>query len=214
MALLASTIIDSLRQTLIDPAPGATWDDARYLALINEAERAIIAVRPDAYPVRGTLALAAGTKQTLPAGGLCLMDVYANTASGRRATLVNRELQDAAAVFFPAATPEKDVQHYMPDARDPTRFDVVPPNDGTGSVEILYGAVPVPIANVSSAINLPDTFERPIIAFVLSRCYREKTPTQNLAAAEVWDAEWQRAVGLGSQSQAAVAPRAAAGKGG
>lgn len=207
MAILASSIITNLRSVLKDPSPGATWSDATLLARINEAERAIVALKHEAYPVRSGLSLVAGTKQSLPAGGVALMEVYENTVSGRRVTLTDRALQDAAATFFPAATPETDVQHYMKDDRDPTRFDVVPPNDGNGSVQALYGAVPTPIASVGSNINLPDFYEAAIKAFVLSICLGEQTDRQDLNRAAACGNEWKQMLGISSQSQAAVSPK-------
>jgi hypothetical protein len=210
MAILASAIITSLRGTLLDPSPGVTWDDARLLALLNEGERAIVAVKHEAYPVRAALTLAAGTKQALPAAGVALMEVYANTVSGRRVTITNRELQDAAATFFPAATQEVDVQHYMKDDRDPTRFDVVPPNDGTGSVEILYGAVPTAIASVGSNINVLDIYEQALKAFVLSQCYAENTERNDTAKSGYYATEFKNLLGISSQSQVAVSPKVGA----
>lgn len=207
MAILASAIITSLRSILLDPSPGVTWNDARLLALLNEGERAIVGVKHEAYPVRSGLSLVAGTKQSLPADGVALMEVYENTVSGRRVTLTDRALQDAAATFFPAATPETDVQHYMKDDRDPTRFDVVPPNDGNGSVQALYGAVPTPIASTGANINLPDFYEAALKAFVLSQCYAENTDRQDTAKATMYGNEWKQLLGISSQSQVAVSPK-------
>ena len=207
MAILASAIISSLRIDLADPSPGATWLDALLLERINEAERAIVAVKRDAYPVRGTVALVAGTKQALPAVGIAVMEAYENTVSGRRCTLANRELVDAGSPFFPAATQEVDAQHYMKDDRDPTRFDVIPPNDGTGSLQMLYGAIPTALTATSDAINVLDLYEQCIKDFVLSKCYAQKTATQDYAKAAAHDQAWKMMLGISSGSQVAVSPK-------
>lgn len=207
MAILASAIITSLRSILLDPSPGVTWTDARLLALLNEGERAIVLVKHEAYPVRAAIALVAGTKQTITAGGVGLIEVYANTVSKRRVTLVNRELQDAAEMYWPAATPEADVQHYTFDPRDPTRFDVVPPNDATGSVDALIGMTPTAIASTASAINLLDIYEQPLKAFVLSQAYAENTERRDLVKADYYDKTWKALVGMKSASQVATPPQ-------
>ena len=175
--------------------------------MINTQERAIVALKLNAYPVRGALSLAAGTKQTLPAAGTCLIEVYANTVSGRRVTLVNRELQDAAAIYFPAATPEVDAQHYTYDSRDPTHFDVVPPNSGTGSIDALYGAVPTPIAAVGNAINLADYYETPIIHGVLEQAYAENTERKDMVKSAFYGDSWKKLIGAGTASTIANAPQ-------
>lgn len=205
--ILASAIITSVRRVLLDPTPGVTWADADLLAMLNEGERAICAIKREANPVRGAVTLAAGTKQTLPTGGIAVMEAYENTVSGRRCTLANRELVDAAAPFFPAATQEVDAEHYMKDDRDPTRFDVIPPNDGTGSLQMLYGAVPTALTLTSSAINLLDIYEHALKAFILSQAYAENTDRQDLTKATQYENDWKAMVGISSGSQVAVSPK-------
>lgn len=196
MALLASTLISAARAILLDPSPGVTWLDARLLYLLNAAERATCLVKFDAYPVRGPVPLAAGTKQTLPTGATGLIDVYGNTVSGRSITKTNRDLQTVVDTYFPAATPEVDAKHYTYDVRDPTHFEVVPPNDGTGSLDVLYGMTPTAIATTGSAINLPDTYESALIAHLLSDAYAENTDRQDLVKSEKYLSQWKVLVGL------------------
>lgn len=210
MAILASAIIASVRRILLDPVPGVTWVDAALLAMMNEGERAFVNVKREIFPLRTAVALVAGTKQTLPAGGVALIECYDNVVSGRRCTLVHRELMDSAARFFPIATPEIDAQHYLKDDRDPTRFDVVPPNIGTGSLNILYGAVPSPIAAVTNNINLSDIYEGALIAFVLAKAYAENTTRTDLAKSGAHTQEWKGLLGMGTQSQVAVSPKVGA----
>lgn len=208
--ILASAIITSVRRILLDPTPGVTWTDANLLAMINEGERAFVNVKREIYPLRAAITLVAGTKQTLPTGGVAFMEAYDNAVSGRRCTLVNRELMDAAARFFPIATQTVDAEHYMKDDRDPTRFDVVPPNSGTGSLNILYGAVPTAIAAVGSVINLADVYEGALIAFVLAKAYAENTTRQDLTKSGAYTQEWKSLLGMGTQSQVAVSPKVGA----
>lgn len=207
MAILASSIITSVRRVLLDPSPGVTWLDANLLALINEAERAICALKREAYPIRATLTLVAGTWQTLPADGLAIMDLYHNVVSGRRAILCNRELMDAAAISFPIATQETDVQEWTKDDRDPTRFDVIPPNNGSGQVIALYGATPPAIAAVGNPINLLDIYEQCIKAFVIAQAYAENTDRFDLAKYAAYTSEWKGILGISSQSQVAVSAK-------
>jgi hypothetical protein len=206
VAIPAFTIISAVRFTLMDAA-AATWSDAVLLADLNSAERKVCMLKPEAYPVRATISMIAGSKQTLPAGGIAIMDIYANVSSGQTIRLVDRDLMDEAARFWPVATPEQDVQDWAADPRDPTRWDVLPPNDGTGQVEALYGAIPTPIAETIDPINLADVYESVLKCFVLAEAYAHNSKRQDIGKSQFYEAQGMQMLGIKSQSQVAVAPQ-------
>ena len=205
--LLVSALIVNYRRILLDPSPGVTWFDPALLAMVNQAERAICAVKPEAYTIKGSIPMVAGTHQTIPAQGTAILDIYENAVGKRRVSQVNRALLDASNRFWPDATTEVPVQHWTADPRDPTRFEVTPPNDGTGAVIALYGTTPTPIAGVGNAINLPDIYEMPIQAFVLAKAYAENTVRQDLTKSGYYEQDWKSLLGLRTQSQIGVAQK-------
>lgn len=209
MAILASTIINAVRFTLMDAA-AATWSDAVLLADLNSAERKVCMLKRDAYVVRGDIALVAGSKQTLPAGGLCILDLYYNTSGGQTIRLVDRSLMDEAARFWTAATPEAAVQDWCADPKDPTRWDVLPPGNGTGSVNALYGAMPTAISATTNPINLPDVFESILKCFLLSEAYQHNSKRQDIGKAQFYEAQGMQMLGIATQGQIAVAPKVGA----
>lgn len=210
MATLVSSLITDLRRILLDPTPGVTWDDAFFIKAVSRAQRAICAVKHEAYPVRAAIPMVAGVEQAVPSGDLCLLDLYQNVASGRRTRLVNRSLSDASSPFFPIATQEVDVQEYMKDDRDPKRFTVLPPNDGTGSVMALVGRIPPALTATTDAIALDDTYEEAIEAFVLAAAYAENTIRQDVGKTGFYTQKWQQLVGASSQSQVNASPKVGA----
>lgn len=203
--MLASVIVNGVRLTLIDAAKTA-WSDDELLRYLNEAERTTAFLKPDAYTKREFVTLAAGVKQSLPEGGIAILDAGENQASGRVATLVDRELLDHANRFWPAATQETDVQHWAADPRDPRRFDVTPPNNGSGSLEILYGAIP-PAVGLSDELTLPDSYQYARECFVLARAYAKNSKRQDLAKSASCMNEYRQALGIKSTAQVAVAPK-------
>lgn len=206
--IVVSTIITSLRRILLDPTPGVTWDDTTLVKLLSEAERAICLVKHEAVPVREAIPLVAGVQQAIPATGVALLDLFENlVGTKRRMRLVDRQLQDAGAIFYAAATQEAEAQEWTKDDRDPTRFTVLPPNDGTGSVMGLYGSIPAQLADAAAVIHVPDIYEKVLKDFVLSQCYAENTGRQDLAKAAAYEQAWRGALGLSSQSQVAVSPK-------
>lgn len=204
--MLLSVIVDGARLTLIDTSKVA-WSDDELTGYANEAIRTICHVKKDAYTVRDYIPLVAGIKQALPAGGIAVLDGGPNEVSGRMCTLVDRELLDAENDFWPAATQERDAQHWASDPRDPRRFDVTPPNDGSGSVQFLYGAVPDAVAYNGGTFPLPDTYQRAVECFVLSRALGKKTRRQDPVQASAYMEEFKQLIGLGSNAQIAVAPK-------
>lgn len=204
--LLASALITGVRRVLLDPSPGVTWTDAVLLAMLNRAERLVVLVKHEAYPVRNTaLALAAGYVQTLPAGAVGMIQVYANAVGQkRRVSQVNAEMQDAASIYYPAATQEQEVQHWTTDPRNPTQFEVFPPNDATGQIDCLYGATPTAIAATSNAINLNDQYEQVLIDIVCSFAYSEDTTRKDLSKTSYYMDRAMKTLGVSSQSQIAI----------
>lgn len=209
MTILASVIINAARFTLMDSAL-AVWSDAVLLADLNSAERKVCLLKRDAYPLRAAVSLVAGSKQTLPSGGLCILDLYDNVSNGQTIRLVDRGLMDEAARFWTAATQEPLVQDWCADQKDPTRWDVAPPNDGTGSVNALYGAVPTPIATTGTAINLPDVFESVLKCFLLAEAYSHSSKRYDPQKAAFYEQQGMQLLGIGSQNQVAVAPNVGA----
>lgn len=205
--LLASALIAQLRVTLLDPSPGTTWVDATLLGYLNSAERAACLLRPELYTARGAVSLAAGTDQALPAGSTALLRIERNNVSKRACRLVDASLVDAMTPFWGAATQEVDVTDYVLDPRERTRFRVMPPNDGNGSVIVLRGLVPTAIATTSSAINLDDIYEDPLKQFVLAECYAANTKRQDLAKSGAAFNRFTQLLGVSAQSAVAVMPR-------
>lgn len=206
-------IIASCRRILVDPSPGVTWQDDWFLDRANEAERAIVALKPDAFVVRGLVPMVAGVRQLLPDGATALLDLYENEDSGLRTTQVSRSLLQEAVRFWPSGTQETDVRSWSHDPLDPLRFEVFPANDGFGSVWGLYGAIPDAIPDVGANINLPAKFEQPIIDFIVAKAYSENTERQDLAKASGYDQKWQAFIGAMTASQIGVAPKVGQPKG-
>ncbi len=208
--LLASDIINGaggVRSTLLD-AQKRSWSDDELVGYLNEFQRQTVFLKPDAHTTRAFIPLVAGTSQELPDDGVAVLEIGENEGSGRVATQINAELMTHANRFWPAATYELDVQHWSHDPRDPRRFEVTPPNNGYGSVQCLYGAVPAQIT-LNDPIAYPDSYEHAAKCFVLAKAYAKNAQRQDLGKAESYMAQYKQALGIKSQAQAAVAPRIA-----
>ena len=212
MSLTAAAIVVDGCSTLLDTSLVA-WPLAERIGYLNEAIRATVFVKPDAYPVRGVVTPVAGTVQTIPADGVALIDITHNSGTGRVITQVDADLLKEADRFWPRGTQQDEAEHFAVDVRDARRYMLFPPNDGSGSLYMVYGAVPAPLTTSTDALPLPDSYQPALLAYVLSRAYAKNSKRQDLVKAQAYRSEWGALLGLKSQAQVAVAPHVAASTG-
>jgi hypothetical protein len=214
----AATILDSAATILLDAAH-RTWSADELLGYLNEAQRATAAARPsDFYVIEGQMQLAYGVIQNLPSDGITLIDVPRNNPTApsglvpayRVITQVDKGLQDEADRFWPGGTPQPTVEHYTFDPRNPRRFVVYPPNDGNGMVDIVYGAYAPQIMYDSEDLVCPDSYQTPLLNFVLGKAYQKNSKRQDLTKASAYLQMWGTSLGLDSKAIQAVTPKVAA----
>lgn len=203
--ILASASVLSMRFTLLDPSPGKTFSDARFLVLYNEALRAMVGVKNDLYTVQGALTMAAGTEQVLPAGGNGLFKLIKNVASGKPINRVSESLLLEVNRWVSPAAQVVDVESFCVDARDSNRFIITPPNTGAGSVLGLYGGTPA-ITALTDAIPLDDVYEPALVDWVLSLAYRADSTRQDLSKSMQYENAALKKLGIDAQSKAAAHP--------
>lgn len=206
MTILASAVISDARATLIDDN-AATYSAAQMLGFVSDAQAMVCTYKPDAYTKHEFVAMAEGTDQEIPADGTQFMSATMNEVSKRSATQVDQAMLDTENRFWRRATGETDVQHWCASAKDPRRFDVMPPNDGTGSLRVLYCAVPPALTAAGDALVLVDTYKYVVYAFTLHRAYAETSRKGDTVKAEYWLQKGLQALGIKSASQVQVAPK-------
>ena len=96
--MLASAVIASVAEVLSDNAY-LNWTQDQLLGWLNDGQRAIVLVRPDASQITDALLLVSGTRQSLPSGSVRLMTVIRNMGSdgitpGQAVRLVERATKD------------------------------------------------------------------------------------------------------------------------
>jgi|TARA_R110002072_G_scaffold11468_5_gene51817 hypothetical protein len=182
MAVTVQSVIDRA-QTVLQDTTGVRWPVVAELVLwINDAQREIALLKPDASSTNTTVTLATGTKQDIPSGGNRLLKVVRNMSAasngtGKRAVrLVDREVLDAQTPDWHDPTVSGDaahttvVKHYIYDESNPRNFYVYPGVAGNAYLEIVYSSNPVTVAQ-NANLSIPDIFANAVMNYVLYMAY-------------------------------------------
>lgn len=209
--MLASEII-SRAQIVLNDAGGVRWTDTELLKWISDGQRVIALVRPDSVSENTALTLVAGTKQTIPADGMRLLDVVRNlTSTGgpdRSVRMVERETLDAQSYNWHQATAGKTV-NFIYDNRDPLHFYVYPPAVAGAKLEILYSKQPAEITATNQALTLLDVYAEPLFNYVLFRAYsKDAEYGANAALAQGYLSLFNNLLGIKTSKDFAFSPDA------
>ena len=189
MSIAASVIIDNVSKLLGDPN-NLKWTRAELLGWLNDAQKQITVMSPNATNKVATIQLAAGTRQSIPSDGWTLLDVirYMGTTGntpGRVPRIISQQVLNDFNPNWHSATASTVPLNYIFDQQDQTIFYVYPPNNGKGYLQINYSPVPADLTSESQNISVNDIFKTAITDYVLYRAsskYVDYAPGITLAA--------------------------------
>ena len=182
MTVTVQSVIDRA-QTVLQDTTGVRWPVVAELVLwLNDAQREVALLKPDASATNATVTLATGTKQDIPNGGNRLLKVIRNmsaasSGTGKRAVrLVDAEVLNGQTPDWHDPTVSGDaahttiVKHYVYDEQNPRNFYVYPGVAGNAYLEIIYSSNPTTVAQ-SGNLSIPDIFANAILNYVLYMAY-------------------------------------------
>jgi len=174
--ITAQNIVDRAA-IIVQDETGTRWPESELLDWLNDGQREIVLLKPDANAQNEALQLDSGTKQSIPTDGLSLIDIVRNMGTdgdtpGRAVRFIQRSVLDDQLPNWHAETQKTEIQHYMFDDRDPERFYVYPPADGTSYIEIVYADTPTEVS-LSDNISLGDFYANALLDFVLFKAYQK-----------------------------------------
>lgn len=172
--ITVSSVLSRCAVLLQDPT-NIRWPQSELLDWLNDGQREIALYKPNAFVKNQSTLLTAGTKQSLPADGVSLVDVVRNmgtsgTTPGSAIRAVAREILDSQTPDWHSAAQSTAVKHFVYSVLDPKNYYVFPPSNGTGRVEIIYVAAPSD-ATLVSTITLDDIFVTALVNYILYRAY-------------------------------------------
>ena len=185
--LTARSIVDKAK-IIVQDNTGVRWPDVELIKWLNDAQRDVVLMKPDACVKNVSVQAVAGTKQTLPNDAIGLIDVPRNmgvngTTPGRTIRQIPKVVLDGLTADWHTATASAVSLHYVYDKRDPKHFYLYPPQPavGPGQIEVVYPANPVDCTLAShdglstgspdSVIAIDDVYGGALLDLVLYRAY-------------------------------------------
>lgn len=202
--ITAQQIVDRAGLILQD-VTNVRWQESELLGWLNDGQRQVVELRPEAFAVNEALQLIAGTKQGIPATGIRLLDVVRNMGSdgstpGRAIQIIDREVLDAQRPDWHSEVGDAEAKHYVYDGRDPRNFYVYPPQPVAPEyVEVVYSASPTDCL-IGETIKLDDIYANALLDYILYRAYsKDAEYTQNVQRASQHYEVFLQSLGLKAQ---------------
>lgn len=166
-------IINRVNDALVDDQ-FTRWPKNDLLSYLNEAQKAIVLIRPDSFVIDVELTCTDGTKQALPDEALRLVDVRYNSVSKR--AIVKKERSEITE-YDPGwygTTGETDAEAFVYDERDPKVFFVYPGLAAGSKLDIVCSKTPaeIPVADIDTASSsLQSVYTNAIVEFMLYKAH-------------------------------------------
>lgn len=213
-------VIDRASIILQDSA-NVRFPNAELLQFFNDAQKEVVLYRPDANMKNESISgstspatLVDGSKQSIPAGGVRLVDVVRNVG-GAAITQVDRKILDETLPNWHNAVQDasRKVEHFIFDPADPKTFYVYPKAIAASDVlEIMYSATPsdIAVSNFSTdtqTISVDDIYANSILDYVLYRCYQKDSEfAGNSQRAMMHLTGFSNSLGVKTQVDASLTP--------
>jgi hypothetical protein len=213
MAIAVNTLIDNCEAILQD-STNVRWSAADLIIYLNYGQKEIVRLKPDAYVVKASTQLAAESYQSLPTGGIKLIDIPRymgtdGTTLGDAIQLIDMKILNNRNPAWHEDTAAAQPTYWMYDQNNPKNFWVYPKNTGTGYVDIVYNGVPTDAA-VDGNITLGDEYVVPLTYFILHMAYLRDADASpaNADLAIAYQQAFLNSLGLADQKEAEEDPNA------
>lgn len=189
--MLGRQIIERV-QIILQDKTAVRWPISELVLWLNDGLREIVTLKPSAKTQTMLFNLVAGSRQTLPGNTVVrLIRPIKNTTSGNPAnaqgrriiTAVPREVLDSQNPEWQDPSvqgSQQEVIHITYDPDDPLAYNVYPPNNGNGHVEMLVATLPGSLAatgpkeainSYNGLIDLANTYLNALVDYVCFRAY-------------------------------------------
>jgi hypothetical protein len=189
----------------------ARWTDAELLRWINDFRMALITRKPSSCSKITTIALVAGTHQTIPDNGTQLFDVICNmgtsgTTPGRSIRRTDRQSLDDDDLNWHAGAESAEISQFTYDDRNPKDFFVYPPAQVGTKIKMSYAAIPDAITSKADNLDVGLEVMDAAVNYVAYRAKSKDSQYANAAEAAAFYGAFGDALGIQVQTQTAASP--------
>lgn len=183
MATLTANALINRAAKLLQDETHVRWPRTELLDWLNDGQRVIALMLPDAYTTMGAVT-ASSAKQTTfdlatnapTSTAVRLVDVLHNTGGNQRAVRqIDRSVLDTQYPNWRNDTAGTEAKHFAFDKRNPKVFYLYPPLSSGAGVQVVYSAAPaaLTVASESSVetIALDDVYGSALVDFMVYRAY-------------------------------------------
>jgi hypothetical protein len=208
--ITAQTIVNNAALQLTDVS-NVRWTSAELLSWLNDGLRQIVTMQPNAASKIGTIALIAGTRQSIPSDGWMLLRVLRNMGTdgltpGRAIRVISREVMDAFNPYWHTDTPTLEVKNFIYDIEDQLAFHVYPPQKSGQYIELNYSQSPTNLT-LSQAIPIFDVFASALLDYIMYRaCSKDAEYAPGLQLAQLYLSTFTAAIAVKDKSEKEVTP--------
>lgn len=218
-SILATTVVARAKTTLQDET-NIRWTDGELLNNLNDGQRHIVSIKPDAYAKNSVITLVAGTKQSIPADAVKLIRAVRNmgtngTTPGRAIYKGDLDIIDRTDPEWHTSTAAAEVKNYFFEKENHRDFYVSPPQpvSGFGQIEIIYSASPsdatingVNNGVADSTITLDDIYFDPIYFYILFKAHSKETKEAKAERGMKYYNLMLQSLGMKSDAEAMLEP--------
>lgn len=207
-----SYIIGKVNDQLVDDG-FVRWPKEKLMTYFNDAQRAIVIIRPDSHVTETEFSCAAGTKQTLPDEALRLVDVRSNEMGY---AIINRDKSEITELYpkWYGTTGEDEPEAFIYDERQPKTFFLFPGVPAALKVEVVYSSTPPvrAIGGIDAKADLDNVYSNAIVEYMLYMAHSKDFEHSELAKAQNHFQMFNALMGLKSESDTGMTPTSPANK--
>lgn len=189
--MLARELTERIARDLGDEE-GVLYSASRLLGYLDEAQRTLVMLRPDANAEVAAVELQANsTRQTIPEGACRFLGLTRNMGSdgvtpGYAIMLVERSALDAANSAWHTRAGAAVVDNYAFNSDTPDTYYVSPPPAPGVHAEMEYAATPATLASSDDPVSLSSVWFGPLREYVMYLAYSENATDESQRQRAEW----------------------------
>lgn len=185
------------------------WGIEDLISYYNSALSAIATARPDIFIKTQSFSCAAGTRQTVPAGTIKLIDIERNTHTGKSIRYVARADLESLIPGWASSSGGEEAELYIHEPTNITAFWLYPGVKEGVSIELVLSILPTHLTKAmvesGATVQVDERYITPCLDWIMYRAFmRDSEVTTNASRGQLHLQSFTQALSVGTESDAAM----------